>query len=301
MERWPWHLSSAKAWPASATTLKTGIAQLLAAAEKRDTRIRWNGARGAQISSSPFTRRADVERFAFDLTGADIDIDARKAASDGMRVPDPEHDEVVARTRGTIGEARLTADPVTINGRELRAEVSFENAAVDWVVTRSDGELLGTVVAARDDDRRVKGSFRFAMRQEDLVSLVEELVRDVAKAGLKGVPFASLKSFAAQATPTGENRVTVSGGVAITLYALTFSARMGADLEIRPDGSVTVHRATIASKRLLSKLALLPLRGRVASWNGRTFALEDEALRVSELRVDAAHGRLAVSGSLASR
>ncbi|WP_156758994.1 hypothetical protein [Microbacterium karelineae] len=295
MDRWPWHLSNAKAWPASGTTLKTGLTQLIARAAASGIEVRWNDAPGVRVSSSAFTRRAHVEALTADLTGAEVTIDGgRLAHDDGQWIPDPTRDEVVSRTPGSVDDLRLRADPVTINGLELRAELALEHTPVEWVVVRKDGRLYGTVDEGSDAEKRASGSFRVSMAQDDIAELALSIARSRMKDASRWT--AALTALKLAVVPKGEGRFVVTAGGAGKVFFLPMSARVGFDVEVRPDGTITIHRATAASRSLLTKLLLLPLRPQLRELAGKTAHLSDEALAVEDLAVDAADGRLTVAG-----
>ncbi|WP_110589624.1 hypothetical protein [Microbacterium suaedae] len=300
MDRWPWTLSNEKAWPASGTTLKTGLTQLLARAAASGIEVAWNDAPGVRVSSSAFTSRARVEAITADLTGSEITIDgARLAHADDAWIPDPHHDEVVSRTPGVIDDLRLRADPVAVNGRELRAELAVTHAPVEWVVVRKDGRLLGSAAPGRDAERRVAGTFRFSMSQEDIAELALSLAQSRMKDASRWT--ASLSKLKLAVVPKGENRFVMTAGGAGKVFFLPMSARIGLDLEVSPDGTVTIHRATAASRSLLSKLLLLPLRPQLRELAGKTERLGDDTLAVTDLALDAADGRLTVTGRVQAR
>ncbi|MGI6878931.1 hypothetical protein [Microbacterium sp. gxy059] len=296
MDRWPWHLTSAKAWPATATTLKTGIVRLLTDAADRGVRISGNLARSVHVASSPFTRRGDVDRVTVDISGSRIQLDGDRLARADRLVPTPRYDEIVERVPGSIGQLRLAASPVTIEGHEVRAELSVRDLPLDWLIMRRDGELVGTAGEHRGDGR-ANGSFRVETTQEALVALAEHIV----SGAFRHVRGAKLESIAATISPHGADRLTVAGGAAFKAFFLRFSVRIGADVTIARDGTATVHRATAASRRILSKLALLPLRGRLRALAGRSFPLGGDAFALSDVVVDASGGRLVVTGDLSSR
>lgn len=300
MDRWPWHPSSERAWPPSGTTLKTGIAQLISRAKASGVDVDWHAAPGVRVSSSAFTRRAHLEQVTADLTGAEITIDpVALGEDDGDWIPDPERDEVVSRTAGSIGELRLRADPATVNGYEVRADLAVSHAPVDWVVVSRGGELLGTIVEGRDAEKRIDGSFRLSMAQDDVAELAKALVQQVFRGRSRWA--AALKELKLAIRPQSENRFVVTAGGAGRVFFVPLSARVGFDLEISRDGSVTVHRATAASRSFLSKLLLLPLRPQLRELAGTTTRLGDDEFAVSDLAVDASWGRIAVSGRLRSR
>ncbi|WP_221583712.1 hypothetical protein [Microbacterium sp. G2-8] len=300
MDRWPWHLSSAKAWPASGTTVKTGVVQLLSRAEQSGVSVRWNAAPGVTVSSSAFTRRADLERVSADLTGAEVTIDGAKLAQDDATwIPSPARDEVVSRTTGTLGEKRFRADPVTVNGYEVRASATISKAPIDWVVVRKGDALLGTFDLGHASDARTAGDFRFSMRQEDLADLVFSIVAPAMKQGMGWL--ASLSRLKLAVRPTSEQRFVLTVGAAGRAWFLPMSVRVGLDVEAGRDGTITIHRATAASRNLLTKLLILPLRPRLRELAGRTERIGDDDLRVADLSIDASHGRLTASGRFTAR
>lgn len=300
MDLWPWHLSSAKSWPPSGTTLKTGIAQLFARAERFGITVRWNRAPGVRVSSAPFTGRAHVESISADLTGAEVRVDgALLAREEGEWIPDPQHDEVHTRTPGEIAELRLRADPLTIGGREARADVALTNVPVDWVVVNRDGDLLGTAAPRGDVDGRMRGSFRFSMAQEDLAAVILSLSEEVMKGKARWA--ASPKALKISVAQTAEGRFTATIGGKVRVFVMPLSARVGFDVSVASDGEITVHRAAATSKSLLSRLILLPLRPDLQALAGKTTRIGDDDFRVSNFAVDASHGRLSASGDLRAR
>ena len=300
MNLWPWHLSSTKSWPASGTTLRSGLVQLIDAAAAHGVTVRQNGAPGIRVSSSAFTGRSHVESIRADYTGAQVTVDALAASrDDDARYPDADADEVVARTSGLIDEVRLRADPLTVNGAEVRAEVSAVSVPVDWVVVRHEGELYGTVAARRDPASRLAGNFRLSIAQDDLAALIAEAVRTALKSGARWT--ASLSDLKIRVTPNGDGRVVATLGVKGKIFFVPLSGRLGIDASIEPDGALTIHRATAASRALLSKLILLPLRSNLCQLAGRTFRPDDEAIGVTGVAIDATEGRLTISGSLTGR
>ncbi|MGO2061262.1 MAG: hypothetical protein ACTH3U_10770 [Microbacterium gubbeenense] len=299
MDLWPWHLSSAKSWPPSGTTLKTGIAQLIARAAQFGVTVRWNRAPGVRVSSAPFTGRAHIESLSADLTGAEVRIDGdRLAREEGEWIPDPDHDEVHTRTPGEIAELRLRADPVTFVGREARADVALTNVPVDWVVVNRDGGLLGTVMLRDDVAKRLRGSFRFSMAQEDIAAVILSLSEEVMKGKARWA--AAAKALKISVTETTAGRFTATIGGKVRVFFLPLSARVGFDLSVTTDGEITVHRAAATSKSLLSRLMLLPLRPDLQELAGTTTRITDD-FRVSNFAVDAADDRLSVSGDLHAR
>ncbi|MBP2436531.1 hypothetical protein [Microbacterium amylolyticum] len=295
MDRWPWHLTSEKAWPASGTTVKTGVMRLIEEARSDGIDIRWNGAPGIAVSSSPFTPRANIGRISVDLTGSEITIDGEKLAAMATDwIPDPDEDEVVSRVTGILGEKHVRADPVTINGHQMRVDMTIEDAPLEWIAVRRGGQLLGTFGEGHDDERRATGRFRFSMHQDDLNDLVMSLAAPAVK---KAIRLGSLTAAKVSVQPTGQRRFTVAAGIAARLAILKFSARVGFDIELSADGSeITVHHAAATSKRLLSKLALLPLRDQFRRLAGRTVPLGDDELRVHGVTVDVTDNNLTVAG-----
>lgn len=300
MNRWPWHPSSEKAWPASGTTLKTGLAQLLSRLEASGVEVEWNDSPGMRVSSSAFTSRSHVEQLTADLTGAEVSIDgSRLANDDGAWIPDPSRDEVVSRTPGSIGELRLRADPVTVEGVELRADVAVTHAPLEWILVRRNGGLLGTFGEGRDDEKRARGAFRFSMAQEDIAALALSLARSRMRDATRWT--ASAKALKLAVKPQGENRFVVTIGGAAKVFFVPMSARVGFDVSVSEAGEVTVHRATAASKSFLTKLLLLPLRPQLRAMAGTAFQFGSSSLEVSGLKIDADGGRLSVRGDLRAR
>lgn len=300
MDRWPWTLSNEKAWPASGTTLKTGLTQLLGRAAASGVEVRWNGAPGVRVSSAAFTRRAQVESVTADLTGAEVEIDgAALAHDDGTWIPSPRRDEVVSRTSGGVDELRLRADPVLVNGIEVRADISIAHAPVEWVAVRKDGRLRGTFDEGRDAEKRASGSFRLSMSQEDIAELALSIARSRMKDASRWT--AAPKALKLAVAPKGENRFVVTIGGAAKVFFLPMSARLGLDLEVRPDGTITIHRATAASRSLLTKLLLLPLRPQLRDLAGTTTRLCTRSLAATDVEVDATNGRLTLTGRIQAR
>jgi len=300
MDLWPWHLSSAKSWPPSGTTLKTGIAQLFARAAKSGLEVRWNRAPGIRVSSAPFTGRAHVESVSVDLTGAEVSVDGALLARDnGAWIPDPEDEEVHTSTPGEIDELRFRADPLTIDGREARADIAMTNVPVDWVVVNRGGDLLGTVTARDDVAKRLRGSFRFSMTQDDIAATILSLSSEVMKGKARWA--ASLKALKVSVVETAERRFTATIGGKARVFVLPLSARCAVEVTVSGDGEIAVHRAAAASKSLLSRLLLLPLRPALQDLAGKTVRLGDDDVRVSDFVVDASGGRLSVSGKLHAR
>jgi len=300
MNLWPWHLSSTKSWPASGTTLKSGLTQLIDAAAAHGVTVRQNGAPGIRVSSSAFTGRSHVESIRADYTGSEVAFDALVASQSGeARFPRPDIDEVVARTGGIVDELRFRADPLKINGVEVRAEVSAVSLPVDWVVVRREGELYGTIDVRRDAASRAAGTFRLSIAQDDLAAIIADSVRAALKSGARWT--ASLKDLKLRVTPNGEGRVVATIGAKGKVFFVPLSGRLGIDVSVSPDGVLTIHRATAASRSLLSKLILLPLRAQLRQLAGRTHRIEGDALGVTGFTVDATEGRLTVSGSLTGR
>lgn len=300
MNLWPWHLSSTKSWPASGTTLKSGLTQLIDAAAARGVTVRQNGAPGIRVSSSAFTGRAHVESVRADFTGSEIAFDAFVAArNDEGRFPSPDDDEIVAHTNGLIDEIRLRADPLTVNGAEVRAELTALSLPVDWIVVRHEGELYGTARARRDAASRAAGNFRLSIAQDDLAAIVADAVRAALKSGSRWT--ASLKDLKIRVTPNGDGRVVATLGVKGKIFFVPLSGRLGIDASVSSDGVITIHRATAASRNMLSKLILLPLRAQLRQLAGQTHRIEGDALGVTGFTVDASDGRLTVAGSLTGR
>jgi len=300
MNLWPWHLSSTKSWPASGTTLRSGLVQLIEAAAAHGITVRQNGAPGIRVSSSAFTGRSHVESVRADYTGSEITFDALVASRhEEVRYPDPDRDEIVARTGGLIDEVQLRADPLTVNGAEVRAEVSAVSLPVDWVVVRHEGDLYGTIAPRRDAASRLAGSFRLSVAQDELAALIAEAVRTALKSGARWT--ASLKDLKLRITPNGDGRVIATIGAKGKIFFVPLSGRLGVDVSVAPDGTLTIHRATAASRSLLSKLILLPLRSNLRRLSGRTLRPEDDAIGVTGVAIDASEGRLTVSGSLTGR
>ena len=297
MTDWPWHLSSTKSWPASGTTLKSGFARLIAAAAARGVTLRHGGAPGIRVNSSAFTGRSHVESITVDYTGAAINFDALTAARHSEApFPSAARDEVAARTDGIIDEVRLRAEPITVNGVEVRVDAHAVSLPVDWIVVRHEGELYGTAAVRRDPASRAAGSFRVSLSQEGLAQLIADSVRAALKNGAKWT--ASLKALKIKVTPSGEGRQVVTLGAKGKIFFVPLSGRLGLDLSISPDGILTINRATAASKSLLSKLILLPLRAQLRGLAGRSYPLVAGALAAGNVSVDAADGRLTVSGSI---
>ena len=98
-----------------------------------------------------------------------------------------------------------------------------------------------------------------------------------------------------------ESRVIATIGAKGKIFFVPLSGRLGVDASIAPDGTLTIHRATAASRSLLSKLILLPLRSNLRRLSGRTLRPEDDAIGVTGVTIDASEGRLTVSGSLTGR
>lgn len=300
MDLWPWHLSSAKSWPPSGTTLKTGITQLFARAAKSGIAVRWNRAPGIRVSSAPFTGRANVESVSVDLTGAEVSVDgALLARDDGDWIPDPTEEEVHTSTPGEINELRLRADPLTIDGREARADIAITHLPVDWVVVNREGDLLGTVAARDDVAKRARGSFRFSMAQHDIAETILSLSSEVMKGKARWA--ASLKALKVSVVETADRRFTATIGGKARVFVLPLSARCGVEVTVSDDGEITVHRAAAASKSLLSRLLLLPLRPALQDLAGRTVRLGGDDLRISGFAVDVSGGRLSISGELHAR
>ncbi|MTE23554.1 hypothetical protein [Microbacterium sp. ZXX196] len=296
MKRHPWPLSSAKAWPASGTTIKTGITRWIARAADAGVTIDTRHAPGVTVHSSPFTGRADVEALALDLSGATIAVDGAAAAAEDAWPPATDG-ETVQSTPGTIREFALRADPATVNDIEVRASATLRDAPVDWVVLRTDDGLVGTIRERAGGSAR--GDFRVSMEQEDVADLAASIIGPaVSRAGGWRMSLTKLRFAAREAAP---GRITATAGIAVRLFFVPFSARFGVDLEAHDDGSVTIHRATAASRSLLSKLALLPLRPQLRGVAGRRVPLGTDAIAVTNLRIDAGDERIAVSGELASR
>lgn len=297
MNLWPWHLSSTKSWPASGTTLKSGLTQLIDLAAARGVTLTQNGAPGIRVSSSAFTGRSHVESIRADFTGSEVTFDAFVASRhEEFRFPNADDDEVVATTGGIIDEVRLRADPITVNGAEVRAEISAVSLPVDWIVVRHDGELYGTFDARRDIASRAAGSFRISISQDDLAKIIADSVRAAFKSGAKWT--ASLKDLKIRIRPNGDGRVIATIGAKGKIFFVPLSGRLGLDVSISPDGLVTIHRATAASRSFLSKLILLALRAQLRKLAGHTSRIEGDALGVTGFTVDAADDRLTLSGSL---
>jgi hypothetical protein len=300
MNLWPWHLSSTKSWPASGTTLRSGLARLIDDAAARGDTVRQNGAPGIRVSSSAFTGRAHVESIRADYTGSEVSFDAFVAArNEETPFPNADDDEIVARTGGLVDEIRLRADPLTVNGAEVRAELTAVSLPVDWIVVRHEGELYGTVRARRDSASRAAGNFRLSIAQDDLAAIIADAVRAALKSGATWT--ASLKDLKLRVTPNGDGRVVATIGARGKIFFVPLSGRLGIDASFSSDGVITIHRATAASRSLLSKLILLPLRAQLRRLAGRMHRIEGDALGVTGFAVDAAEGRLTVSGSLTGR
>lgn len=299
MKRWPWHPSSEKAWPASGTTLKTGVAQLIAQLSSSGVAVDWHGSPGVRVSSSAFTSRSQVESFTADLTGAEIRLDGAALAHENDWIPDPSSDEVVARTPGSVDDLRFRADPMTVEGVEVRTDVALTNMPIDWVLVRRNGRLLGTFGERRESDKRTRGSFRFAMAQDDIAALILSVASSRMKDASRWT--ASAKAVKLAVVPKGDDRFVVTIGGAAKVFFVPMSARVGFDVSVSESGEVTVHRATAASKSFLTKLLLLPLRPQLREMAGYTFRFESTSLVVSGLKVDATGGRLAVTGELRAR
>jgi hypothetical protein len=300
MNLWPWHLSSTKSWPASGTTLRSGLARLIDDAAARGVTVRQNGAPGIRVSSSAFTGRAHVESIRADYTGSEVSFDAFVAArNEETPFPNADDDEIVARTGGLVDEIRLRADPLTVNGAEVRAELTAVSLPVDCIVVRHEGELYGTVRARRDSASRAAGNFRLSIAQDDLAAIIADAVRAALKSGATWT--ASLKDLKLRVTPNGDGRVVATIGARGKIFFVPLSGRLGIDASFSSDGVITIHRATAASRSLLSKLILLPLRAQLRRLAGRMHRIEGDALGVTGFAVDAAEGRLTVSGSLTGR
>ncbi|MEJ6553503.1 hypothetical protein B4U78_010780 [Microbacterium esteraromaticum] len=278
------------AWPADSATVERRL---------RDELL-------TEIADSPDMRVSGIDdiRTTVDLDGTEIThllIDATgvklkmKPAPGATPRPQPDarpEPDVIARTPGMLRFARITADPVNIQGYDVRIDATLHNVAFDWAryatPVRADRPATAFAIADADDPGTPSGAFSVRMRADDLGPMIESVARPLLKeSGVR------LRRLDTTVTADAEQNVAVDAVAGVRWKIFFATVRAHAEAHVDSDAILTVKTVRLSSRNPLIALALRLMREELREAEGRRIDLNAEAaadgasrtLRVHDLRV----------------
>lgn len=254
-------------WPGDADALvrwvRAGIRSM--AADGQELRVR--GLDRVDIDAE--VDGVDVRRLAIDATGAKVafQVNVDDAAPDAVAA------EIapIAEEPGILRDFRLRAQPMHVEGRELRIDLQAHDVPIAWntypcPVHRSMPESVHMLEPQSGAGGR--GSLDASMRTQDIGPLITAVLRPVlAEGGIR------LGRVSIDVARLGPDRIHVRGSARARWKVVPVSARAELVVTTAPDGVITIDDLSVGSGNPIVKIALLFARGHIASARGTSIDL----------------------------
>ncbi|MBO0980859.1 hypothetical protein [Microbacterium sp. SD291] len=277
-------MTTALTWPGDSETLIRWIRVSLQPSDAETVR----GLDDVRITAD--VSGADVENLLIDATGVDLSLHPERELP--AVTPPPAEPEVVQRTRGNLRTARITAEPMRIEGISLRFDLRLHDAAVDWLlhaepVDPAHPETIHGMDLA-NDGAGMHGSVTASLRSDDLAPLLTAVIRPLLESG--GI---HLRSLDATVVQDGADGIRIEGAAGIRWRLLGASARGSARIGVSSDGVVAVRDLELGSRNPLVAFALRMIRRQVRAQIGKTIDLNEDlpldgdGPRLTDVRVTA--------------
>lgn len=214
-------------------------------------------------------------------------------ASDPEPEPDAEHEPaVIERTPGVLRFARVTADPVTVQGYDIHIDATLQNVAFDWAryaePLRPHQPETAFGIADPVEMSTPTGTFTARMRADELGPLIESAARPLLKeSGMR------LRRFETSVTADAEQNVMIDGIASVRWKIFYATLRAHAEVHVDPDAIITVKAVRLSSRNPLIALGLRMMREELRGAEGQRFDMNADmkaestprALGVHDLRV----------------
>jgi len=251
-ERWPGDADALVRW------VRAGIRSL--AVDGQELRVRGLDRVGVQAAVDG----VDVTHLSIDATGADVAFrvnvdDAAPNAVAAEIAP-------IAEEAGILHDFRLRAQPMRVEGHELRIDLQAHDVPIVWntyprPVHPPMPESVHMLEPRTGGGGR--GSLDASMRTQDVGPLITALLRPALKEG--GIRLSRVALDIARLGPDG---IHVRAFLRARWKVLPASARADLVVKTTPDGVITIDDLSLGSSNPLVKTALLFARGYIASARG---------------------------------